>query len=103
MGKSIGAVDVDAWDGAPEVAPPPRQGARVHHLSGAELREDGVEEAVRQVAQPVPAVGGGAISGHPGLREGTLVDHGRTKEMDIISQKKEKEIALHVWVLIFSL
>ena len=45
----------DAQDppAAPEVTPPPRQHARLHGLAGPEMRQDVLQEAVRQIAQPV--------------------------------------------------
>jgi hypothetical protein len=43
-------VDVDARHGAPEMPPPPGEHGRSDHLPGVEEGEDGVDEAVRQVA-----------------------------------------------------
>lgn len=57
LDREVFAADVYTGYVAPEVAPPRRQDARLHGLPGPELRQDDVKEAVRQVAQPVPAAG----------------------------------------------
>ena len=47
------AIGVDARNGAPEVAPPPRQHARLHGLARVQEGHDAVEDFVGEVADPV--------------------------------------------------
>ncbi|XP_062188023.1 uncharacterized protein LOC133891321 [Phragmites australis] len=61
-------VDDDAGRRAPEAPPPPRQQARPHELRGREEGQDGVEEPVRQRAQPVHVGGGGRATSTGALR-----------------------------------
>jgi hypothetical protein len=67
-------VDVKIRHGTPEVTPPLGQHARLYHLVCLEERHDGVDEGIRQGAQPVVAVGApctgpfsGGIHGFRGL------------------------------------
>jgi hypothetical protein len=67
-------VDVKIRHGTPEVTPPLGQHARLYHLVCVEERHDGVDEGIRQGAQPVVAVGApctgpfsGGIHGFRGL------------------------------------
>jgi hypothetical protein len=52
-GTELPLVDVEARHGAPQVPPPRGEHARLHGLPGLEARKDGMEEIVRQGAQPV--------------------------------------------------
>jgi hypothetical protein len=45
------AVDIEGRDLEPEVPPSPREQTRLHDLPGLEAQQDGVVEAVRQIAQ----------------------------------------------------
>jgi hypothetical protein len=54
------AVDIEGRGLEPEVPPSPREQTRLHDLPGLEAQQDGVKEAVRQIAQTVLA-GIGAI------------------------------------------
>lgn len=47
------AVEVEARQGTPQIPPPLGQHARLHRLPGGEGGQDGVEEAIRQSAQPI--------------------------------------------------
>ena len=59
--SELGEVDVEARRGAPEVAPPPRQHARLHRLPRGEAGEDAAAELVRELPQP-PFAAAAAVS-----------------------------------------